>query len=494
MNLLLLLDMVAAGRGDEVVVQSGDQRLTAAELLAGAWAAAGVAAGSSALAYVGTNGLAFPIGLFGAAAAGIPFVPLNYRLSHDQLHDLLAPLGDTLVVADGEAGEALAARGHRVVDTAEFVATARAGEAVGEVPADGEGPAVLLYTSGTTAAPKAAVLRHRHLTSYVIGTVEFAGAGPDEAVLVSVPPYHVAGLANLLSNLYLGRRIVYLTQFDAAAWVAAVRGEGITNAMVVPTMLARICDVLEGDGAGLPSLRALSYGGARTPATVLQRVMALLPDVDLTNAYGLTETSSTIAVLGPDDHRAARAGDPVATARLSSAGRVLPTVEIEVRGGLGEPQPAGEPGEIWVRGEQVSGEYAGREAPLDAAGWFPTRDRGWLDADGYLFIEGRSDDTIIRGGENIAPAEIEEVLLQHADIAQCAVVGVPDDEWGQRIAAVVVLRPGAVVGAADVQDFARRSLRGSKTPEVVTFVDALPYTETGKLLRRVVQADLQTTG
>jgi acyl-CoA synthetase (AMP-forming)/AMP-acid ligase II len=493
MNLLLLLDMVAAGRGDEVAVQAGDDRLTAAELLTAAWAGAELAAGASALAYVGTNGLTFPIGLFAAAAAGMPFVPLNYRLSDEQLHDLLAPLGDTLVVAEGEVGAALAARGHRVLDAAAFVATARAGGEVGEVPADGEGPAVLLYTSGTTAAPKAAVLRHRHLTSYVIGTVEFAGAGPDEAVLVSVPPYHVAGLANLLSNLYLGRRIVYLTQFDAAAWVAAVRREGITNAMVVPTMLARVCEVLDADGAGLPSLRALSYGGARTPATVLQRVMTLLPDVDLTNAYGLTETSSTIAVLGPDDHRAARDGDPAATARLSSAGRVLPTVEVEVRGGLGEPLPAGEPGEIWVRGEQVSGEYAGREAPLDDEGWFPTRDRGWLDADGYLFIEGRSDDTIIRGGENIAPAEIEEVLLQHPDIAQCAVVGVPDDEWGQRIAAVVVARPGASPDAAAVQAFARRSLRGSKTPEVVTFVESLPFTETGKLLRRVVQADLLAT-
>ena len=215
------------------------------------------------------------------------------------------------------------------------------------------------------------MLRHRHLTSYVIGTVEFAAAGPDDAVLVSVPAYHVAGLANLLSNLYLGRRIVYLTQFDAAAWVEAVRREAITNAMVVPTMLARICDVLDADATGLPSLRALSYGGARTPATVLQRVMALLPDVDLTNAYGLTETSSTIAVLGPDDHRAARDGDPVATARLSSAGQVLPTVEVEVRGPLGEVLPSGEPGEIWVRGEQVSGEYAGREAPLDADGLVP---------------------------------------------------------------------------------------------------------------------------
>jgi acyl-CoA synthetase (AMP-forming)/AMP-acid ligase II len=501
MNLLLLLDMAASGRGDEVAVRSGADELTAGELLASAWAGAEALGGASALAYVGTNGLAFPIGLFAASAAGVPFVPLNYRLGDEQLHGLLGPLGDTLVVAEGAAAAALDARGHRVVDAAAFVAAARsdAGGHAGDVPVDGEGTAVLLHTSGTTSAPKAAVLRHRHLTSYVFGTVEFGGADPDDAVLVSVPPYHVAGLANLLSNLYLGRRIVYLSQFDAAGWVAAVRDERITHAMVVPTMLARICDVLEADGAGLPSLRALSYGGARTPAPVLQRVMALLPEVDLTNAYGLTETSSTIAVLGPEDHRAASEGDPVAVARLSSAGRVLPTVEIEVRDDEGKPlSPAldgdePEAGEIWVRGEQVSGEYAGREAPLDADGWFPTRDRGWIDAGGYLFIEGRSDDTIIRGGENIAPAEIEEVLLRHPEVAECAVVGVPDEEWGQRIAAVLVLRPGAALDAAAVQDFARQSLRGSKTPEVVAFVDELPHTETGKLLRRVVQSDILGT-
>ena len=127
---------------------------------------------------------------------------------------------------------------------------------------------------------------------------------------------------------------------------------------------------------------------------------------------------------------------------------------------------------------------------LDAHGWFPTRDRGWIDADGYLFIEGRSDDTIIRGGENIAPAEIEEVLLQHPDIDECAVVGVPDEEWGQRIAAMVVRRTGADLDADAVKEFARHSLRSSKTPDVVMFADTLPYTETGKLLRRVVQAEL----
>ncbi len=492
MNLLLLADMVAAGRADEVVVQAGAERLTANELLAAAWTAAADVAGAAALGYVGTNSLAFPIGIFAAAVAGVPFVPLNYRLGDDQLHELLVPLGEVVVVASGAARDALRARGHRVLDAEDFVAGARAGAApVGDVPADGEGPALLLYTSGTTSAPKAAVLRHRHLTSYVIGTVEFGAAGPDEAVLVSVPPYHVAGIANLLSNLYLGRRIVYLGQFGAGDWVDTVRREHITHAMVVPTMLARIADVLEADGDGLPSLRALSYGGARTPATVLERVMALLPDVDLVNAYGLTETSSTIAVLGPEDHRAARDGDPVAVQRLASVGRVLPTVEVEVRGADGSPLPTSEPGEIWVRGEQVSGEYAGAAPPLDEQGWFPTRDRGWVDDGGYLFVEGRSDDTIIRGGENIAPAEIEDALLQHPDIEESAVVGVPDDEWGQRIAAAVVLRPGAVADEAAVQAFVRSALRGSKTPDTIVFTDSLPYTDTGKLLRRVVLADLQ---
>jgi acyl-CoA synthetase (AMP-forming)/AMP-acid ligase II len=302
----------------------------------------------------------------------------------------------------------------------------------------------------------------------------------------------VAGLANLLSNLYLGRRIVYLEQFDADRWIETVRAEGITHAMVVPTMLARIVEALEADGGSLPTLRALSYGGARTPATVLRRAMELLADVSFTNAYGLTETSSTIAVLGPDDHAAARRGDAAAIDRLSSAGKVLPTVEVGVRG-PGGLLPPGEVGEIWVRGEQVSGEYLGRDGSIDAEGWFPTRDRGWLDADGYLFVEGRSDDTIIRGGENIAPAEIEEVLLQHPEIAQCAVVGLPDDEWGQRIAAVVVRRPGSALEAEAVQDFARASLRGSKTPDQVTFAESLPFTDTGKLLRRDVASQLTAT-
>ncbi len=492
MNLLLLLDMVAGARPTETAVQVGSTTVTAPELLAGAWAAAGQLEGTEGLVYVGTNGLAVPLGLFAAAAAGVPFIPLNYRLGAEQLIEMIERLEiDVTVIASPPLLDQLAESDRvRAIETDEFVAEAFATVGVGDIPDDGESPALLLHTSGTTAAPKAAVLRHRHLASYLVGSVEFAGAGNDEASLISVPPYHIAGVTNLLSNLYLGRRIVYLEQFDADAWVATARAEAVTNAMVVPTMLARIAASLEADGDGLPALRALSYGGSRTAPSVLERVMRVLPGVDLTNAYGLTETSSTIAVLGPDDHRAATGGDAVAVERLGSVGQVLPTVEVQVRGESGEPLGPGAVGEIWVRGEQVSGEYRGRGAPLDDDGWFPTRDRGWLDAEQYLFIEGRSDDTIIRGGENIAPAEIEDALSEHPAVVDCAVVGVPDDEWGQSIAAVVVLGPGAAVDADGLRSHVRSKLRGSKVPDTIAFVDALPYTDTGKLLRRDVLADL----
>jgi acyl-CoA synthetase (AMP-forming)/AMP-acid ligase II len=254
-------------------------------------------------------------------------------------------------------------------------------------------------------------------------------------------------------------------------------------------MLSRVCDVVDADGEGLPTLRALSYGGSRTPGTVLQRVMALLPDVDLVNAYGLTETSSTIALLGPDDHAAARAGDEVARKRLGSVGKLLPGIEAEVRDEDGTILPNGEFGLVFLRGEQVSGEYA-TGSVLDEGGWFPTKDRGMVDEEGFLYIEGRADDTIIRGGENIAPAEIEDKLHEHPAIAEVVVVGVPDEEWGQRIAAVIVVAEGASITSDEVQDFARQHLRSSKTPELVVFRHEIPHTPTGKVLRREVLKDL----
>jgi len=465
MNLSLVLNMACSGHADRVAVTARGARLTYAEVDAASRSLASTlrATGATAVLHLATNGLSLPVCLFAAARAGVPFVPLNYRLAPEQLAGLLADHEGALLVH----------------------ATSHGGDV--EPPEDDDLVAVQLYTSGTTAEPKAAVLRHRHLMAYVLGTLEFGSAAEGEAALVTVPPYHVAGVTNLVSNLYAGRRVVYLEAFEPQVWLDTVRREQITQAMVVPTMLARVVTVLgDATGSGTPSLKTLAYGGARMPQPVLERALQLFGETGFVNAYGLTETSSTIALLGPDEHRASFvSGD----GRLASVGQLVPGVELEVRSEDGTVLPAGERGLLFLRGEQVSGEYAGSSA-LDADGWFPTRDRGWVDAEGYLFLEGRADDTIIRGGENIAPAEIEDVLVEHPGVDDAVVVGVPDDEWGQRVAAVVVRALGSDVDAEELRAWVRVRLRSSKTPDLVEFRAELPRTETGKLLRRTVLEEL----
>jgi len=287
--------------------------------------------------------------------------------------------------------------------------------------------------------------------------------------------------------------------FGAGEWLQTVWREQITHAMLVPTMLARIVAEVHGDDAGTPTLRSLAYGGARMPRPVLERALRIFPAAGFVNAYGLTETASSVAVLGPEDHRKALASDdPVVRDRLGSVGRALPGIEFQIRADDGEPASAGETGLVFVRGEQISGEYGGPTAAdssaldsgaLDSGGWFATRDCGRLDAEGYLFIEGRADDTIIRGGENIAPAEIEDVILACPGVAEAAVVGVPDPEWGQRLVAVVV----GDGDPAEIRQWVKDRLRSSKTPDTIVFRAELPKTDTGKLLRRTLLAELETT-
>jgi acyl-CoA synthetase (AMP-forming)/AMP-acid ligase II len=496
MNLMMLLEMAAQGFGDRVAVQNGADALTYAELFRAAGGAAAEAKDSGAdhLALLDVSSLAVPVSLFASAWAGLPFVPLNYRLTGDELDALVQRITPACLVTDAERAPGLAGReGIRVVPREAFLQRASEGEPSGsEWSMDPEGIAILLFTSGTTGAPKAAVLRHKHLLSYILGSVEFGAAAEEDAVLVTVPPYHVAGMAAILSSVYAGRRIVQLSNFSAEAWLDLARSERVTNAFVVPTMLARIVDALAGkERADLPQLRALSYGGGKMPLPVIEKAMQLFPDTDFTNAYGLTETSSTIALLGPEDHRLAAGADaPALRRRLVSVGRPLPSVEVEIRDEDGKPVPSGTRGEIYARGEQVSGEYLGRGSQLEGDGWFPTRDGGWIDEEGYLFVEGRIDDIIVRGGENMSPGEIEDVLLEHAAVADVAVVGIPDEQWGEAVAAAVVLHEGHSASEADLQDWVKSRLRSSRTPERIAFRAELPYNETGKLLRRQVRAEL----
>jgi acyl-CoA synthetase (AMP-forming)/AMP-acid ligase II len=503
MNLMMLLEMAAGAFGDRVGFQNGDDRLTYQEL----YDAAGILAASlddgrtKHLAALDISTLAIPIALFGASWAGVPFAPLNYRLTDPELDSLIAQLQPGRLMTDSDRaarlGEKLSSAGSSdfvSVETREaFLSNARSDSALRRDEPwsmDPDDTAILLFTSGTTGAPKAAVLRQKHLVSYVLGTVEFMGAEETDAALVCVPPYHIAGMSSIASSVYSGRRVIQLPNFTAESWLEIARRENVTNAFVVPTMLARIVDALEGEStAGLPNLRAISYGGGKMPQTVIEKAMRLFPETNFTNAYGLTETSSTISLLGPDDHRAAmQSEDEAVRRRIVSVGTPLPTVEVSIRDvDDGSVLAPGERGLIHVRGEQVSGEYRGKGSQLDDEGWFNTRDGGFLDEAGYLFVEGRMDDVIVRGGENMSPGEIEDVLLSHAAVQDAAVVGIPDEQWGEAVAAVIVLHEGAKANESELQQWVKDRLRSSRTPEKIEFWAELPYNETGKLLRRKVR-------
>jgi acyl-CoA synthetase (AMP-forming)/AMP-acid ligase II len=495
-NIAMLLEMVAEGAPDRVLVGARHGGFTAAELLDRARGAAERfrSAGVEHVAFVDVNSGAFPVALFGAALAGLPFAPVNYRLADAQLHAVLRRLTPAVVVAGADAGPRTATvDGLQLVAPEELMVSAGDGAErdAPELPfVDPDAIAVVLFTSGTTGEPKAALLRHRHLTSYILGSVECLGADDDEAQLVSVPPYHIAGVSAVLSSCYSGRRIVYLPVFEPDAWVRAIETEAVSQAMVVPTMLGRVLDRVDAEGLRLPSLRHLSYGGGRMPLDVIERAMALLPEVDYVNAYGLTETSSTLTVLTPEDHReCAASADPAVRRRLTSVGRPLPCVEVEVRGAGGDVLAPGARGEVHVRGEQVAGEYLDRSVLTDD-GWFPTNDAGWIDEHGFLYLDGRLDDVIVRGAENLSPGEIEDTLLEHRAVAEAAVVGIPDPEWGEAVAAAVVLVPGERASEDELKQWVRDRLRSTRTPEVLQIREELPYNETGKLLRRVIRAEL----
>lgn len=492
MNISLVLQMAVDAEPERIGLVCEGRRWSYRALLQAAQAAATdiQSSRSSHVALLDESSEAAAIALFGAALAGVPYVPLNYRLADPDLGALLSRIAPAYIVGDAQRIERLGpGSGHRIRERTGFLAGVAKSEAVSSGEEPPEGIAVQLFTSGTTAAPKAALLRHGNLLSYILGTVEFGAASEQEAALVSVPPYHIAGIAALLSSVYAMRRIVLLPAFDPDHWLRLAASERATHAFLVPTMLGRVIGRLDaGASADLSAMRAVAYGGGRMPTELIERALELFPDTDFTNAYGLTETSSTIALLGPEEHRAARASaEPDVRARLGSVGRPLPTVQVEIRDEEGRPLPAGERGEIYVRGEQVSGEYRERSA-LDAEGWFPTRDAGWLDAEGYLFLAGRADDVIVRGGENISPGEVEDALLAHPAIADAAAVAVPSAEWGEAVGIAIVIRPGHVAPSEEeLRALIKNRLRSSRVPERIAFVDALPYNEMGKLLRREVR-------
>lgn len=496
MNVMMLLEMAAQGYGDRVAFTNANESLTYREL----YDAAGAAAleikrsGCSYVAMLDVASLAMPVALFASAWAGVTYVPINYRLTAHEIKSLLERIEPALLITESDRTSEFSGHEQIKLCTREhFLSIAKNGDCLDSVwSMDQEDIGVLLFTSGTTGAPKAAVLRQKHLVSYILGSVEFGSAGAEEASLSCVPPYHIAGISAVLSSVFAGRRVVQQPNFAAEEWLELVANEKVSNAFVVPTMLAQIVEVSDRKIAErVPNLRAIAYGGGKMPLSVIEKAIRLFPNTEFTNAYGLTETSSTISVLTPEDHRvAASSAEESVRRRLISVGRALPGIEIQIRDDEGNVLAAGQRGEIYVRGEQVSGEYVGRGSSLDNEGWFPTRDAGSMDEEGYLFLEGRADDVIVRGGENMSPGEIEDVLLEHSAILDVAVVGIPDEQWGEGVAAAIVLKSGEKARVDELQQWVKSRMRSSRVPQLIEFWPELPYNETGKLLRRVVKARL----
>ena len=497
MNIALLLQMAAEAGPDRVGLSCEGTSWTYDDLYCAAKGAAAVFEQSQCdyVALLDESSEAAFIALFGAAIAGKPYVPLNYRLADEDLAALLKRIRPAYLIGDIARASALTekADSHHCIARRAFVNEAvSAGATASGEEKPNDGIAAQIFTSGTTAAPKAALLKHSNLLGYILGSVEFMAATEDECALVSVPPYHIAGISALMSSCYAMRKIALLPSFTPEAWLDLAAGERASNSFVVPTMLSRIIESLDaGYASDLSNLKAIAYGGGRMPPELIDRALELLPTVNFTNAYGLTETSSTIALLGPEEHRAAKSSsDPDVRARLGSVGRALPTVEIEVRDDEGKVLPPGERGEIYVRGEQVSGEYREKSA-LTADGWFPTRDAGYMDAEGYLFLAGRADDVIVRGGENISPGEIEDVLELLPEVSDVAAVGIPSGEWGEAVGVAIVYKNGRALSDDEICDIVRKRLRSSRVPERVLTLKQLPYNEMGKLLRREIKALFQ---
>ncbi len=478
MNIYLILQMAVEAMGEREAVKLNDYSITFSELNNMSKSVASLVKNKEKIGFLSENNLLMPAALFGAAIAGVEFVPLNYRLSKEQLNMQLKRISPAILFTD----EDIMVEGIRTIGTNTLTF-----DDIIEIGyhSDDEAVAVELFTSGTTGEPKSAVLKHKNLMAYILGTVEFMSAEEEESVLLSVPPYHIAGIAAVLSSSYSGRKIVQLPNFSAQAWTELVIQEKITNAFLVPTMLKRIVEQYSED-LSLPSLKNVAYGGGKMPRSVIERAMKLLPNVNFTNAYGLTETSATICMLGPEDHRSAfNSSDILIKRRLSSVGRPIPSIELIIKDDEGKICLSEELGNVWVRGEQVSGEYKGIGSKLDSEGWFPTKDRGFLDNDGYLFIDGRADDIIVRGGENISPGEIEDVVRAHPMVEDVAAVAVKDTEWGEAVGLVIVAK--CHINDREIIELIKRKLRSSRVPSIIKYMDELPYNETGKLLRRVIR-------
>jgi acyl-CoA synthetase (AMP-forming)/AMP-acid ligase II len=446
---------------------------------------------------------------FAAAKLDAIFVPLNFRAKADELsYMILNAEAKVLFVGERYMGMVnsmlpqLACVEHCISLEDDGGDKLRYEDLLRTSPADDllieagdDDITILMFTAGTTGRPKGVPLRHSGFVAYVLENVEPADPEMEERNLLTVPLYHVAGIQAMLAGVYGGRTLVIMKQFEVKDWLESVERERATRAMLVPTMLKWVIDDPDFKKYDLKSLQVITYGAAPMPFEVIKKAIQEMPWVRFINAFGQTETASTITTLGPEDHVLEGNEEEIEKKlkRLaSSIGKPLPDVEVRIIDEEGNPVPPLQVGEILAKGPRImTGYWKDEEKTAKAItkdGWLRTGDMGWMDEEGYVYLAGRGDDMIIRGGENISPEEVENMLGSHPKIEEAAVIGVPDPEWGQEPRAVVVLKKGQHASGEEIIEFCRAKLAGFKRPRSVVFVDSLPRNALGKILKKDLRA------
>lgn len=445
---------------------------------------------------------------YATAKLGAIFVPLNFRAKQDEL---------TYMLANAEAVALFV--GNRYVDLAksmradlptvkhwitvddkqsgmlfydELLKSSSDEEVFTDI--DDKDVTILMYTAGTTGKPKGVPLTHESFVIYVMGNVEPANPEIEESNILTVPLYHVAGVQAMLAATYGGRTLIMMRQFEVKDWMSTVQNYKASRAMLVPTMLKRVIDDPDFARYDLSSLKVVTYGAAPMPFEVIKKAIEVMPTVRFINAFGQTETASTITMLGPEDH--VITGTPQEKEKKlrrlqSSIGRPMADVEVGIADENGNLLPTGESGEIVARGPRImSGYWKDAEKTKKALtkdGWLKTGDMGYMDEEGYIYLAGRGDDLIIRGGENISPEEVENVLYTHPAVEEAAVIGIPDPDWGQQPMAIVVLKKGAKATPEELIEYCRQKMSSFKRPRSIVFIDELPRNTMGKILKRVLR-------